>query len=174
PTKADFNFAGWFTEINGAGTPVTTDTTFAANTTIYAHWTAISPAPSADDDYVPPKKPVIVDGKAVNIGTEKKSGSTTTLTPDQKRLTEEIGKAKDAGTVVIPLSKSATAVASLMVKNVEDMAKKSMTLSVETGGIRYDLPTAAMDLKALAAAFPGVDSAKIPFDVTIKESGVTV
>ncbi|MEG2455044.1 MAG: S-layer homology domain-containing protein, partial [Oscillospiraceae bacterium] len=173
PTKDGFTFDGWFTAASG-GAEVTTATVFTKATTIFARWTAVPPVPPVDGGYVPPKKPVIVDGKTVNIGTEKKSGSTTTLTPDQKRLTAEIGKAKDKGSVIVPLSENTTAVARLMVKNVEDMAAKNMTLSVKTGGIRYDLPTAAMDVKALADAFPGVDTAKIPFDVTIKESGVTV
>jgi uncharacterized repeat protein (TIGR02543 family) len=40
PTRAGFNFDGWFTAATG-GTPVATGTKFPANTTIHAHWTEI-------------------------------------------------------------------------------------------------------------------------------------
>ena len=39
PTRDAYTFNGWFTEETG-GTPVTTNTAFNANTTIYAQWTA--------------------------------------------------------------------------------------------------------------------------------------
>ena len=39
PTRSgSYRFNGWFTEVSG-GTPVTTNTVFTADTTIYAHWT---------------------------------------------------------------------------------------------------------------------------------------
>lgn len=41
PTYTGRNFNGWFTAASG-GTQVTTSTTFAADTTIYAHWTMIT------------------------------------------------------------------------------------------------------------------------------------
>ncbi|MEG2138062.1 MAG: S-layer homology domain-containing protein, partial [Oscillospiraceae bacterium] len=134
----------------------------------------VPPTPSTGGDYTPPKKPIIVDGNSQNISTEKKNGGTTVITIDQSKLSNLIGNANDNSSVVVPVSRSTTATASLMVKNVEDMAKKNMTLSVKTGGITYDLPTASMDMAALAAAFPGQDTAKIPFEVTIKASDVKV
>ncbi|MEG1579164.1 MAG: InlB B-repeat-containing protein, partial [Oscillospiraceae bacterium] len=169
PTKSGYRFDGWFTEASG-GTPVTTSTVFAANATIYAHWAPID----YDYDYTPPMKPVIVDGKTQNIGSEKTNGGTTVINVDQPKLTEQLGKANDESSVVVPVSANATATVSLMLKNVEDMAKKNMTLSVKTGGITYDLPTASVGVAALAAAFPGQDTAKIPFEVTIKASDVKI
>lgn len=42
PTQSgSYRFNGWFTEVSG-GTPVTTNTVFTADTTIYAHWTSTS------------------------------------------------------------------------------------------------------------------------------------
>lgn len=40
PTRGGYTFDGWFTEQSG-GTAVTAETVYNANTTLYAHWTAI-------------------------------------------------------------------------------------------------------------------------------------
>ncbi|MET0016562.1 S-layer homology domain-containing protein [Oscillibacter sp.] len=118
--------------------------------------------------------PVIVDGKTQNIGTEKKSGDTTTVTVDQSKLGTNIGGAAAGSSVVVPVSGNGSATASLVVKNIEDMAAKSMTLTVQAGGVAYNLNTAAIDTSALGAAFPGVDRSKVPFDVAITNSSVSV
>lgn len=118
--------------------------------------------------------PVIVDGKTVNIGTEKKSGDATTVTVDQAKLGANIVGAASGSSVLVPVSGSGAATASLVVKNIEDMAQKGMTLTVQTGGVAYNLNAAAIDTVALATAFPGVDMSTVPFDVTISNSSVGV
>ncbi len=118
--------------------------------------------------------PVIVDGKTVNIGTENKTGDATTVTVDQSKLGENIGGAVAGSSVVVPVSENGAATASLVVKNIEDMAQKGMTLTVQTGSTAYNLNTSAIDTAALAAAFPGADMSKVPFDVTIQNSSVSV
>ncbi len=37
-TRTDYTFDGWFSLPEG-GDPITTDTVFAKDTTVYAHWT---------------------------------------------------------------------------------------------------------------------------------------
>ncbi|BAL00210.1 putative surface layer protein [Oscillibacter valericigenes Sjm18-20] len=118
--------------------------------------------------------PVIVDGKTENIGAEKKSGDTTTVTVDQSKLSDHIGGASSGSSVVVPVSENGSATASLVVKNIEDMAAKGMTLAVQTGSVAYNLNTSAIDTAALAAAFPGADMSTVPFDVTIANSSVSV
>jgi len=118
--------------------------------------------------------PVIVDGKTENIGTEKKSGDTTTVTVDQSKLGENIGGAATGSSVVVPVNENRTATASLVVKNIEDMAAKGMTLTVQAGNVAYNLDTSAIDTAALASAFSGADMSRVPFDVTIKNSSATV
>ena len=118
--------------------------------------------------------PVIVDGKTENIGTEKKSGGTTTVTVDQSKLGTNIGGATSGSSVVVPVSENGSATASLVVKNIEDMAAKTMTLTVQSGGVAYNLNTSAIDTAALTAAFPGADMSKVPFDVTITNSSVSI
>ncbi len=118
--------------------------------------------------------PVIVDGKTVNIGAENKTEDTTTVTVDQSKLGENIDRAAAGSSVVVPVSENGAATASLVVKNIEDMAQKGMTLTVQTGSTAYNLNTSAIDTAALAAAFPGADMSKVPFDVTIQNSSVSV
>lgn len=48
PTRSGYTFDGWFTEQSG-GTVVTAETVYNANTTLYAHWTAI---PSGSSSYM--------------------------------------------------------------------------------------------------------------------------
>lgn len=118
--------------------------------------------------------PVTVDGKTENIGTEYKTGDATTVTVDQSKLGENINGAAAGSSVVVPVSENSAATASLVVKNIEDMAQKGMTLTVQTGSVAYNLNTSAIDTAALTAAFPGTDMSEVPFDVTIQNSSVSV
>ncbi|WP_312429870.1 S-layer homology domain-containing protein [Lacrimispora sp.] len=118
-------------------------------------------------------RPVIVDGKTQNIGAETKSATGTTVTVDTGRLSTNIDSAAAGSSVVVPVSQDNTVTAQFVVKNVVDMAAKNMILSVQTGKVVYNLNTAAIDTAALAAAFPGTDTTKIRFDVTIKNNPAT-
>lgn len=118
--------------------------------------------------------PVIVDGKTENIGTEKKSGDTTTVTVDQSKLGTNISGAASGSSVIVPVSENGTATASLVVKSLQDMAAKAMTLTVQTGNVAYNLDAAAIDTAAISAAFPGADMSKVPFNVTIQNSSASV
>ena len=117
---------------------------------------------------------MIVDGKTVNIGKENKTGDATTVTVDQSKLGVNINGAAAGSSVEVPVSENGAVTASLVVKNIEDMAQKGMTLTVKTGSVAYNLNTSAIDTAALAAAFPGADMSKVPFDVTIENSSVSV
>ncbi len=64
--------------------------------------------------------------------------------------------------------------ASLMPANVQDMAAKNMTLTVQTGNVSYNLSTNAIDTKAIAESFSGADPGNIPFNVTIADSSIKV
>jgi uncharacterized protein (TIGR02145 family)/uncharacterized repeat protein (TIGR02543 family) len=62
PTRSGYTFDGWYTSSSG-GTGVTTSTTFTANTTIYARWTAESSYTSKGNN--------INNYRVVQIGTQK-------------------------------------------------------------------------------------------------------
>ena len=38
PTRAGYDFAGWYPSVNGNADPYTASSTFSSNTTLYAHW----------------------------------------------------------------------------------------------------------------------------------------
>ena len=82
--------------------------------------------PSGGGATTPTGAPVIVDGKTQNIGTEKKSGDTTTVTVDQSKLGEQISSAAASSSVVVPVNENSSATAALVVKNIDDMAAKGM------------------------------------------------
>ncbi len=116
--------------------------------------------------------PVIVDGKIVDMGTFEVKDKTTTVTVDQNKMTEQLKSAKDS--VVIPVtSKTDTAAAQLMVQNVEDMAKKGMTLTVQAEDVNYSLPANAVDTAALLTGLDASDSTKVTFTVTMAELSKT-
>ena len=176
PTRSSYTFDGWFTADNGGGA-VTTATVFNRDTTIYAQWTYTGGSSNhggggtaAPDSGTA----VIVGGKTENIGKEAKSGENTTVTVDQSKLSDNIKGAAEGSSVVVPVSANNAVTASLVVKNIEDMADKEMTLTVQTGNVAYNLNTAAIDTAALTAAFPGADMSQIPFNVAIKNSSASV
>ena len=169
PTKTDYSFDGWYTAASG-GNAVTTASVFTSDATIYAHWTYSG----STDVTSSTGAPVIVDGKSENIGTQSTSGASTTVAINQSQLTDKIDHAAEGSAVVVSVSENTNAIAQLVVKNIEDMATKDMTLTVQTGNVAYNLSTSAIDTKTLAAAFGVADTSLIPFTVTISNSSATV
>ncbi len=118
--------------------------------------------------------PVTVDGVSENIGSESRTNSSTTISIDQTKLTGKISNATNGSSMVLTTKDTKNVTAQLMVKNIEDMATKSMQLTVQTGNIAYNLATDAIDMISLEKEFDGEDTRNIPFDVTIKNSSATI
>ncbi len=76
PTREGYVFAGWFTG-KSDGSEVTTATVFAADTTVYAHWTANGETPGPDD---PGKFTVIFDANGGTGGGSMTTGTDGKLT----------------------------------------------------------------------------------------------
>ena len=80
PTRGGYTFDGWFTEQSG-GMAVTAETVYNANTTLYAHWTAI---PSGSSSYMID----VIESTHGTVTTSPKWASsgrivTLTVTPDE-------------------------------------------------------------------------------------------
>ena len=80
PTRGGYTFDGWFTEQSG-GTAVTAETVYNADTTLYAHWTAI---PSGSSSYMID----VIESTHGTVTTSPKWASsgrivTLTVTPDE-------------------------------------------------------------------------------------------
>lgn len=117
-----------------------------------------------------PTAPVIIGGKTENIGTSETTTSETKVTVDSDKLNEKVNASQTGGSVQVPVSDSKTAAtAGIVVKNVESMAKKNMTLEVKSGAISYQLPTTAIDTSAVMTELGATDTSKVPLNVTIKK-----
>ena len=124
---------------------------------------------------------VVVNGKTENIGKIETTSTETKVTVDSAKLTEKISTAPAGSDVAVTVNNSKpAATVEIVLKNVEDMAQKDMTLSVQTGGVSYNLPTGAVDTAAVLKALGATDSTKVPVSVTIEKaeavsvSGATV
>ncbi|MEA4919530.1 MAG: S-layer homology domain-containing protein [Clostridiaceae bacterium] len=122
--------------------------------------------PSSGEDKA--MAPVIVDGKTVNMGTSEVKDDTTTVKVDQNKMTEQLKSAGDS--VVIPItSKTDTASAQLVVQNIENMAQRSMTLTVKANNVSYEIPSESVDTAAILKSLGASDSSKVPLNVTISK-----
>ena len=111
-----------------------------------------------------------MDGEEHAIGTETYNDSGTTATVDQGKLSGSISEASDGSSVIFPVSANSSITAQLVVKNVQDMAQKDMILTVKTGGVSYNLKTAAIDTANITSALGTTHTEDIPFNVTISSS----
>ena len=120
--------------------------------------------------------PVIVDGKTVDMGTSEVKDGTTTVKVDQTKLAEQLGGAKDS--VVIPItSKTDTAAAQLVLKNVESMSEQGVSLTIIAGDVSYSIPSGAINTSAALKELGAQDSSKVPFNIAISKlsnSSVTI
>ena len=136
----------------------TSATSVVATLTIYY--------PSSGEDKS--SAPVIVDGKTIDIGTSEVKDGTTTVIVDQNKLSEPLKDANDS--VVIPItSKTYTASAQLVVQNVENMAARSMILTVKTNDVSYKIHAGSVDTAAILKNLGASDSSKVPLNVTISK-----
>jgi uncharacterized repeat protein (TIGR02543 family) len=177
-TRSGCTFGGWTSSDGGtfadASSTSTTFTMPGNETTITASWMqnytgGIGSTASGNSNTI-----VIVDGKDYAIGTENKNGSSTTATVDQDKLTDDIATAADNSSTIFPVSANTSVTAQLVVKNIEDMAQKAMTLTVQTGNVSYNLDTTAIDTSKITAALGTTDTGSIPFNVSIANSSAAV
>ncbi len=177
-TKSGYTFSNWTNSNGGTFTnAVSAATTFTMPgnaTTITAIWTQNSSGGGGGGSHTQPGTNITIDDEKYTIGDENEDGTDTTVTIDQNKFDDGIEKASDHSGVIIPVSGNANVTARLVVKNIEDMAKKDMTLTVQTGNVAYNLNTTAIDTAKITAALGMTDTSKIPFDVKIANSNAVV
>ena len=180
----NYSFSNWITSNGGSFTDSSSaSTTFtmpANNTTITAAFTyngggggsnggTLAPVPTSDPttNATPTQIPIIVDDNNYYIGNVAVEDNTATITVDQSEFEKQLATAKYS--VVIPVTSDArTVVAQLVVKNVQDMNDKGVSLIVQTGSIRYNIPAYAIDTKGILSALGEADPSLVPMNVTIK------
>ncbi len=114
--------------------------------------------------------PVTVDGRTENLGKKYTDGTKTTVIVDNASLEKRLDSSAEGSKAIIPIDKNEIATAHLVLKNIEDMAEKNMTLAVQTEGISYNIKTHSIDTPSLRSDFPGVDASDITFEVTIGQA----
>ncbi len=115
PTRDGYTFDGWFTAKDG-GDKVTTETTFSADTTLYAHWTknssgggTVTPTPDPEEPSVGEDTVTNPDGSTTTtITKEDGSSSTTTVGTDGKvesdvTVSEDAVSNADGAAVALPI-----------------------------------------------------------------------
>lgn len=115
-----------------------------------------------------------MDGISYKIGTQETTNGVTTVTPDQTKLNDKLEKAKENGTVMIPVTRDAnanTGTAALNLKNIEDMAEKKITLSIQEKSVSYDLPTVDVDTKNILTELGATDPENVTVEISIADSG---
>ena len=111
-TRDGYDFLGWYT---AGGDRVTTDTVFAADTTLYARW-AEQAGPGDDDKppYIPPQP----------------TGPNTGNSEGWDDIQEEIGQAQPGDTITIDMSGETEVPAEIF----EEVAGKDVTVELDLGG----------------------------------------
>ncbi|MBO9606155.1 MAG: S-layer homology domain-containing protein [Paenibacillaceae bacterium] len=125
-----------------------------------------TPAPKPKPTPAPSGAPVVVDGKEINIGTVTVTNNAATITMNQTEFQKQLDNARTS--VVIPVNATEnTVTVQLVVKNIEDISKKGMLLTVQVGNISYNIPTEAVDSQAIMKQLGSSDSATAPISITI-------
>ena len=111
-TRDGYDFLGWYT---AGGDRVTTDTVFAADTTLYARW-AEQAGPGDDDKppYIPPQP----------------TGPNTGNSEGWDDIQEEIGQAQPGDTITIDMNGETEVPAEMF----EEVAGKDVTVELDLGG----------------------------------------
>ena len=111
-TRDGYDFLGWYT---AGGDRVTTDTVFAADTTLYAYW-AEQAGPGDDDKppYIPPQP----------------TGPNTGNSEGWDDIQEEIGQAQPGDTITIDMNGETEVPAEMF----EEVAGKDVTVELDLGG----------------------------------------
>ena len=111
-TRDGYDFLGWYT---AGGDQVTTDTVFAADTTLYARW-AEQAGPGDDDKppYIPPQP----------------TGPNTGNSEGWDDIQEEIGQAQPGDTITIDMNGETEVPAEMF----EEVAGKDVTVELDLGG----------------------------------------
>lgn len=161
------------------GTLVSTDqnytiTSVSGPQSYTAEAKSTSDGDESNSSHVGKKTVIIVDGTDYAIGTERTNGNSTLATAEQIKLADGIAKAADGTSVIFPVSGNANVTVQLVVKNIEDMAQKDITLTIKTGYISYNLITTAIDTAQIKEAFGTTNTNDILFYANITNSNVVI
>lgn len=149
PTRNDHSFDGWFTTPSG-GTQITTNTVFAANTTVYAHWTFTDSGNNNGGGNA---------GNNAGNNNNNDSGNSGGGTPPSP----EPGPTP----APTPTPTPAPAQNQLVVQDITKMVEQNETLTVQNDNVSYEIPATAIDTAAILAALGTTDASGVTISVVI-------
>ncbi|MDR1573367.1 MAG: S-layer homology domain-containing protein [Clostridiales Family XIII bacterium] len=132
-----------------------------------------TPKNPTDGKTAAPAVEVEVDGKPIKAAEASVTEKATVIKISQDVIDRRIQSASENMTITAPANAfdKGTFETRLVVKNIADMAKKNMTLTIVADGIICDLPTAAVDTAAALAALGCEKPEDAPFSVKITKLG---
>ena len=181
PTKAGFDFVGWY-----KNSALTTSWNFATDTVtediiLYAKWRERSsgiiliPSAIVQDEN---NAPIIVNGKTEFIAkrvTDTEEGKEITrIIVDDKKMSEKIEQLGMYPKIVIPINTaSEIKIAKLNGQTVKNMEEKGVVFEIVTGEITYTLPAAQINIEKVSEEI-GTKVELVDIDVIIKISDVSI
>jgi len=126
---------------------------------------------------------VVVDGKTTDAGkvtttTNADGTKNNTVAVDPAKLEAQVAAADTGSSVVVTVPASTgSANTQIVLKDVENLDARNMSLEIRTGGTTYTVAPNAIDTAKVAAELGASDTSKVPLTVTVtpvKQSDVTV
>jgi hypothetical protein len=126
---------------------------------------------------------VVVDGKTTDAGkvtttTNTDGTKNTTVAVDTTKLNAQVAAADKGSSVQVTVpATTGTASTQLVVRDVENLSQKDMSLEIKTGDTTYTIAPNAIDTAKVASELGATDTSKVPLTVTVtpvKQSDVTV
>ena len=147
PPRNGYIFDGWFTAVTG-GVRITAATVFSGNTTIYAHWTAVS-----------------YGGSSSGGGSSSSSSGTTTKNPDGSTTTTVTDKT--TGTVTETIKNTDGSTTTVETKKDGTVTETVKTAGGTTGTVVTDKDGNVTEAKANVSTAAAKEAAKTGEAVTL-------
>jgi uncharacterized repeat protein (TIGR02059 family) len=180
-TRSNHTFANWDVAFNN----VTSDIT------VTAQWTAtqqgsgltppfppFTPPPSTpatgtgtgQQPQAPPLPPlppptIYVDGNQLDAGAVTTTHNSTTVVISQEFLDSHMQNAGDSLTISIPAT--GTANTQMAMQNMQDMAARDMTLTIQVDNVQFEIHAAAIDTASIMESLGAVDASDVTVTTTI-------
>lgn len=162
PTRDGYTFNGWFTAAEG-GDLITTETTFSADTTLYAQWTAVPPSVDPDPEPTPEPSP----SPDPTPEPEQPEDSETTVTNPDGSTTTTITKEDGSSSVTNESVDGKVEAEVTLSQEALDAAEGPVTLPMPEVDATTDLETAPK----ITVSHPDKDSVKVEVPVNNVTTG---
>nr|MCR4940237.1 InlB B-repeat-containing protein [Treponemataceae bacterium] len=170
PLKDGYTFGGWFTEENGSGTEFTASTVVSGNVTVYAKWTAVSPADTSAEDVAAAKSALAITFADGDSATSVASNITLPSGSNGVSVTwssSNTSVVANNGTVTRPAFVAGNASVTLTATLTKGTASDTKAFSLTVLAVAPYVYTVTFDSQS-------ADTAASPASITVTEPATTV